>query len=172
MALSENHSAIRRFRRLRQPSQLYRLFSDEGELLYVGISVNAKRRIYQHKCTADWAHLICKHTIEDFAIREDAISAEEAAIKAEKPAYNIKFSGRGSRPPAPAKSRVLDYPKVNVEEMMREVAEMAHMIQTYDPSIEGEEEKAMARLVAEMAEYKRKKAIESADTPAPDWPKG
>ena len=162
MALSENHSAIRHFRRLRQPSQLYRLFDHEGELLYIGISTNAKRRIYQHKCTADWAHLICKHTIEDFAIREDAISAEEAAIKAEKPPYNIKFSGKSSRPAAPARKRQLNYPKASYEEMMREVVEMAHMIQTYDPSIEGEEEKAMARFDAAMAEYKRKKAIEAA----------
>jgi predicted GIY-YIG superfamily endonuclease len=148
------------FNRLRRPSQLYRIFGDGGVLLYVGIATNAKRRIYQHKCTASWAGLIRRHTVEDHAVREDAIAAEEQAIKAEKPLYNIRFAGRKARPaisnPSRNPSRSVSQPSFLDD--MRELAEMAHMIQVYDPAIEGDEARAHGRFDAAMAEYQRQKS--------------
>lgn len=66
--------------------QLYRHFSKDGELLYVGISRSALLRISGHK-NAEWfpSGLF---TVENFPSREDAETAERKAIKEEKPKYN------------------------------------------------------------------------------------
>ena len=73
---------------MRAPAQLYRIFGEDRRLLYIGIARNARRRIYQHKSTARWAHEIRRHTIEDFDTREAAVDAEARAITWERPAYN------------------------------------------------------------------------------------
>jgi hypothetical protein len=70
---------------------LYRHFSKDGELLYVGISLYALNRLGQHAKHSSWFERISKVTIEHFENRAWALEAEKSAIINEKPYYNIHF---------------------------------------------------------------------------------
>jgi Arm DNA-binding domain len=67
---------------------LYRHYDVDGNLLYVGISLEPLRRQQKHMDTVDWRTAIFQIVIEPFATREDAIEAEESAIRNEHPKYN------------------------------------------------------------------------------------
>ena len=71
---------------------LYRHFNAEGELLYVGISLSAVKRLSQHKCDSTWYGDIATIEIEKFPTREEAMEAETVAIQNEAPIYNIAKS--------------------------------------------------------------------------------
>tara|TARA_R110002012_G_scaffold2511_4_gene12161 strand:- start:4092 stop:4745 length:654 start_codon:yes stop_codon:yes gene_type:complete len=69
---------------------LYRSFDEHGALLYVGISHSAMHRLSQHKATSIW-HNQCVHVeLEHFDSRQEALEAEDNAIKTELPMFNIK----------------------------------------------------------------------------------
>ncbi|MFI7618039.1 GIY-YIG nuclease family protein [Nonomuraea terrae] len=78
---------------------LYRLFGDGGELLYVGIAIDLKKRLRQHICQWWWPEVAALR-VERHPNRLEALSAEKAAIEAEGPKYNTQHAGR--RSPAPA----------------------------------------------------------------------
>lgn len=80
-----------------QQTALYRHFGMGGDLLYVGISLNAFYRLHQHSKSARWIEKIATLTIENFATREEALEAEAMAIRLEKPKYNIVHNGRQAR---------------------------------------------------------------------------
>jgi len=67
---------------------LYRHFSADGELLYVGISLNAMARFHVHRRVAEWRDLVATITIEKFKTRAAAEKAERAAIRKEGPKFN------------------------------------------------------------------------------------
>lgn len=69
---------------------LYRHFGAKDELLYVGISISAMARLAQHKEASPWFEEITKVTIEHFATRQEAITAEREAIAKEHPKYNVQ----------------------------------------------------------------------------------
>jgi|SRR6185295_4203090 len=66
---------------------LYRHFSVSGELLYVGVSMNALVRLSQHK-SKPWVLEIASVSIEQFQDRKSAEAAEAVAIRDEAPRYN------------------------------------------------------------------------------------
>jgi predicted GIY-YIG superfamily endonuclease len=68
--------------------ELYRHYDSDDTLLYVGISLNAVARLYQHKKSKHHEQ-IKKVKVEQFPSKEDALSAEKDAIVNEKPKYNI-----------------------------------------------------------------------------------
>lgn len=70
-------------------TDLYRAFAADGSLLYVGISFSALERLRQHRSDSAWFPTMHTLTIERFASREEALSAEAAAIKREKPLCNV-----------------------------------------------------------------------------------
>lgn len=74
--------------------RLYRHYDEDGILLYVGESINAISRLYQHTREAKWADDIRTVTIEVFPSRDEAIEAETSAIQSERPLYNIKLTAR------------------------------------------------------------------------------
>jgi hypothetical protein len=85
-------------------TQLYRHFGKDGELLYVGISISAMARLGQHKDDASWFSDIRRVDIETFPTREDALTAERAAIQDENPKHNIKHKRKHTPyPPLPTK---------------------------------------------------------------------
>jgi predicted GIY-YIG superfamily endonuclease len=86
--------ALRYIQMEREPCQLYRLYGDDGKLLYIGIARNAKRRIYQHRGNGTWGHMIVRSEVEDYSTRKEALAKEEALIRAERPPYNKAFTGR------------------------------------------------------------------------------
>ncbi len=69
---------------------LYRHFDEEGELLYIGISLNSIHRLVQHRHSSAWFNEIRKVTIEQHESREKALDAEHEAIIREEPKYNIR----------------------------------------------------------------------------------
>lgn len=75
-------------------TSLYRHFDADGELLYVGVSLNAVARLAQHRDSSQWFNQIRSVVIERHPTREAAIEAEKAAIKCEKPKHNIIHNGQ------------------------------------------------------------------------------
>jgi hypothetical protein len=67
---------------------LYRHYHPNGDLLYVGFSLKPLRRQAHHIKAAGWRTMICRILIEPFETREQAIAAEEAAIRDEFPGFN------------------------------------------------------------------------------------
>jgi len=70
--------------------QLYRHFSKDGKLLYVGVSKSEAKRRQQHAAEAKWYSEIDRVEIEVFDSREAALAAEKAAILTERPIHNIE----------------------------------------------------------------------------------
>jgi hypothetical protein len=70
------------------PTQLYRHYDKDGQLLYVGISLSAVSRLSQHK-EKPWYTEIATVTIETLPTRAHALRAERRAIWGESPRYNV-----------------------------------------------------------------------------------
>lgn len=104
-----NRDQVERFRRtvkgpyvrpyeMPHPHWLYRAFDADGELLYIGCSLNPTARIDHHAITKVWWELVRTITLETFPTKAEARAAEAAAVKAERPLYNVthnrpRFSG-------------------------------------------------------------------------------
>lgn len=68
---------------------LYRFFDADGSLLYVGITKHVGQRWSWHMRNQPWWQEVHRLTAEWHDTREDASVAEIAAIKSERPAYNV-----------------------------------------------------------------------------------
>ena len=73
---------------------LYRHYHPNGDLLYVGVSLEPLRRQDRHLKEADWRSMICRILIEPFETREEALAAEELAIRTEFPKFNSRHNER------------------------------------------------------------------------------
>lgn len=76
---------------------LYRLFNDNGDLLYVGISSNELRRWKEHAKTKSWWREVHTFTIERFPSRSSVEKAEREAIVSEHPRYNVIHNSKAAR---------------------------------------------------------------------------
>lgn len=77
----------------RPVEHLYRLFDDEGTLLYVGVSNNWTQRFTQHMATKSWWSEVARVDLVAVASSRQKIEAiERAVIKAERPLYNVAHS--------------------------------------------------------------------------------
>lgn len=68
---------------------LYRFWNADGQLLYVGETNDPMRRWREHSQTKPWFSEVVTFTRESFPDREAARKAELAAIRTERPQYNI-----------------------------------------------------------------------------------
>lgn len=82
--------------RVNTENHLYRHFDADNNLLYVGISVDALKRLKQHNKKAKWFNDIAHITIEKFPDRKSVEEAEIKAIKIEKPKHNVTHAVRAS----------------------------------------------------------------------------
>ena len=73
---------------------LYRLTAADGTLLYIGISDHWARRMGQHQATKPWFADVSGVNVTTYPTREDALAAERAAIKAERPLHNVAHAPR------------------------------------------------------------------------------
>ena len=87
-----------------RPGYLYRHWSETGNLLYIGISLNAVARLAQHR-DKPWFSRIAKITVERFDTYEEAEIAELKAICYEGPIHNIK-GPRDAKDLGPALTRL------------------------------------------------------------------
>lgn len=74
--------------RLQKQHCLYRHFTADGRLLYVGISVDPFTRWTQHKCSREWIPLVARIELQWFTERWRALEAEQLALRTENPIYN------------------------------------------------------------------------------------
>lgn len=77
---------------------LYRAFTKDGTLLYVGISGRWSERLHQHEKESEWFERTDYVLIRRFPDRESVAAAEKAAIRAEKPIYNKQHSQEWQSP--------------------------------------------------------------------------
>lgn len=68
---------------------LYRFWSHNHELLYIGISSNLPQRITEHRQNKKWWTDIATITVEHFPDRASVSAAEKIAIQNERPLWNI-----------------------------------------------------------------------------------
>lgn len=68
---------------------LYRFYDHAGELLYIGISRRPATRWAEHSTDKPWWSEVQRIAIQAFPDRKSALRAERAAIKSEKPRYNL-----------------------------------------------------------------------------------
>jgi hypothetical protein len=73
-----------------RPAALYRLFSADGTLLYIGIAYNPERRMYAHSLAQPWWPEVARHEIDWHPDWDTAYDAESAAIEAGKPRHNLQ----------------------------------------------------------------------------------
>lgn len=74
-------------------TNLYRHFDANGALLYIGVSLNALKRLSQHQNLSPWFASISNVTIETFETKQEALLAERHAIERENPKFNIERLG-------------------------------------------------------------------------------
>lgn len=77
---------------------LYRIFGEADLLLYIGISKDFGKRWKDHTKSQPWWDEHRRLAVEWCDSRDEAETAEEVAIKAEKPKYNVVHSGKGTAP--------------------------------------------------------------------------
>lgn len=71
---------------------VYRFYDAVDQLLYVGITSDAKARWRQHAKEKEWWPQVAHKRITWFASREEAAAAERLAIVAEAPRFNIDMN--------------------------------------------------------------------------------
>lgn len=67
---------------------LYICYNQHGEMIYVGISLDAGRRLKQHSRDKDWFPEVSTIDVRHFGSRLDLVQAEKDMIQANAPRYN------------------------------------------------------------------------------------
>lgn len=75
---------------------LYRMYSDDGILLYVGLTCNLPGRFKKHKAEKDWFVSVSDIRLEHFDTREELVRAERDAIVSERPRFNVMHNARAA----------------------------------------------------------------------------
>ncbi|MGA5497767.1 hypothetical protein ACPCSP_25725 [Streptomyces cinereoruber] len=79
------------------PAAVYRLYAEDGTLLYIGSAYEPNVRCKGHQ-SKSWWPLVASRAEEWHASREDAYKAERAAIRREHPAHNVFGTPRHTGP--------------------------------------------------------------------------
>lgn len=72
-----------------EPNVVYRAYTADGELLYVGLSMNPVARTHAHAHDKPWWCEVATIALEHFTSRAEASQAEGQAIATECPRYNV-----------------------------------------------------------------------------------
>lgn len=71
------------------PTELYRLYDADDQLLYIGITCNKAARWDRHRSRSPWWKLVARKDLTSYPDRSAALTAEREAILAENPIHNI-----------------------------------------------------------------------------------
>jgi predicted GIY-YIG superfamily endonuclease len=82
-AIVENHES----------TWVYYFFDVQGNLLYVGITNDTRRRWEQHAEDKSWWHLVARKERVLYSSREEAERVEEHQIRTQRPMYNRAMNG-------------------------------------------------------------------------------
>lgn len=77
------------------PHYVYRMYDEDSQLLYVGISKTLATRLTQHHRDKPWSHEIASVVGKRYSSRDAARAAEIEAIRTENPRYNIQDRPKG-----------------------------------------------------------------------------
>jgi predicted GIY-YIG superfamily endonuclease len=88
---------------------LYRMWDEQGQLLYVGITLNLVSRFRDHEVSKAWWGEVATITLAAFQDRESVESAEREAIINENPRYNIMHTSREQWTLCPACQKISTY---------------------------------------------------------------
>lgn len=69
---------------------VYRLFNQDGSVIYIGSTGNLKQRLSAHRRDKSWWPEVDRVETEAHPDRDSAYAAEDAAILAEKPRHNAR----------------------------------------------------------------------------------
>lgn len=72
---------------------IYRLWNAEDALIYIGIAKNPAARFAKHAERSHWWPEVASIQIDWAPTRDEALSIEREAIRAEKPRYNVRHNG-------------------------------------------------------------------------------
>jgi predicted GIY-YIG superfamily endonuclease len=86
------------------PTALYRLYDAQDRLLYVGVTIDTKRRFGEHRREKSWWPEVVRKAIEWFPSRTLAQEAEATAVREEKPLLDAthRLGGGWMRHPRPS----------------------------------------------------------------------
>lgn len=74
------------------PTILYRLYGADDALLYIGITGNKVQRFEGHRRNTRWWKQVARKELTTFPDRASAVAAEEKAVLAEQPRYNVEYT--------------------------------------------------------------------------------
>jgi predicted GIY-YIG superfamily endonuclease len=80
---------------------LYRFYDKDGALLYVGITSRGPNRWRDHEDSRAWWSTVAMSRVEQYPNRAEALAAERAAIRAERPIHNVVHATPRSERPTP-----------------------------------------------------------------------
>lgn len=91
---------------------LYRLFDEDGQLLYVGRTNDLRRRFDRHSRAQTWWPTVARSEVETFPDFTSLCAAEKDAIITDRPLHNVIYNGRAvvshDGEPAPAYLTISD----------------------------------------------------------------
>lgn len=88
---------------------LYRLYSAQGVLLYVGIADNIPSRLKQHSKDKPWWPEVASTAFQQFPSRAEAEAAEKRAIQSEQPLHNVVHNRNRRKPTATFTERHINW---------------------------------------------------------------
>ncbi len=91
-----------------KPQTLYRMFSADDQLLYVGITQRQLERFHQHAGQKYWWNEVARIEVQHYPDRETVVGAERQAIEMESPRYNVVWNGARQSPPLVVKPKTRD----------------------------------------------------------------
>lgn len=71
-----------------EPTAVYRLYDEAGDLLYVGISKHPEQRFVEHSQIKFWWHLVVRKQVDWYPTRKDAEDEETRATISENPRHD------------------------------------------------------------------------------------
>lgn len=80
-----------------RPTAVYRLFNVQGELLYIGMSVDPDSRFRYHRVVHGWWSDVASIEVDRYPNRPLAADAEKRAIQSERPRHNRTHADHGDR---------------------------------------------------------------------------
>ena len=78
---------------LHEPTYVYYFFDVQGNLLYVGITNNLRRRWEQHEADKPWWHLVARKESVRYSTRQEAERVEAHQIRTHRPMFNRAMNG-------------------------------------------------------------------------------
>lgn len=110
----EIRAAYRRWEQERQPHHLYRCYDAAGRLVYIGCTYRVEDRMRNHLCTYNrTASVLLQRFMDHYEADADehpgrigGRAAEQAAIRAELPIFNLQHTGM---PVWQRNARIADY---------------------------------------------------------------